>query len=158
MDEEFKQKLRESLEAIDTRISALEHLVNDVIIGGLKDAADEYADDEAYSSFVDTYGDSYKDLEPYGKILNGDDFDMGSYLYETVKSKRDTEGFDELSEVTKLLDELKATIDAIKAEKGEEKQVEEKVEEEKPEEKAEEKANDDEEFDEQELRKIYRGE
>lgn len=157
MDEEFKQKLRESLEAIDTRISALEHLVNDVIIGGLKDAADEYADDEAYSSFVDTYGDSYKELEPYGKILNGDDFDMGSYLYETVKSKRDTEGFDELSEVTKLLDELKATIDAIKAEKGEEKpEVEEEklVEEEKP----EEKPNDEEEFDEQELRKIYRGE
>lgn len=153
MDEEFKQKLRESLEAIDTRISALEHLVNDVIIGGLKDAADEYADDEAFSSFVDTYGDSYKDLEPYGKILNGDDFDMGSYLYENVKSKRDTEGFDELSEVTKLLDELKATIDAIKAEKPkEEKVVEEKVEEKPEEEKPEE------EFDEQELRKIYRGE
>lgn len=156
MDEEFKQKLRESLEAIDTRISALEHLVNDVIIGGLKDAADEYADDEAFSSFVDTYGDSYKDLEPYGKILNGDDFDMGSYLYENVKSKRDTEGFDELSEVTKLIDELKATIDAIKAEKPKEEKVEEKVEE-KPEEKPEEASND-EEFDEQELRKIYRGE
>jgi hypothetical protein len=117
--EEFKSHLKESLEAIDQRISALEHLVNDVIIGGLKDAADEFADDEAYSVFVDTYGDKYKDLEPSMKILNGDGYDMGSDLYERVKSKRDTEGFDELTEVESILNELSSKISAIKAEGAE---------------------------------------
>ena len=126
MDEEFKIKLRESLEAIDQRIAAVEHLVNDVIIGGLKDAADEYADDEAYSVFVDTYGDSYKDLEPSLKVLRGDDYDMGSDLYETIKSKRDTEGFDEANEVTALLDEVRAKLEALK---GIEAKAEDKVEE-----------------------------
>lgn len=114
--EEFKLHLKESLEAIDQRLSALEHLVNDVIIGGLKDAADEFADDEAYSVFVDTYGDKYKDLEPSMKILNGDDYDMGSDLYERIKSKRDTEGFDELTEVENIINELQSKISAIKAE------------------------------------------
>lgn len=117
--EEFKMHLKESLEAMDQRISALEHLVNDVIIGGLKDAADEFADDEAYSIFVDNYGDKYKDLEPSMKILNGDDYDIGSDLYERVKSKRDTEGFDELAEVESIINELQSKISAIKAEGAE---------------------------------------
>lgn len=141
--EEFKSHLKESLEAIDQRISALEHLVNDVIIGGLKDAADEFADDEAYSVFVDTYGDKYKDLEPSMKILNGEDYDMGSDLYERVKSKRDTEGFDELTEVESILNELSSKISALKSEQ--EPVKEETKEENKP-------SEDD------DLERIYNGE
>lgn len=165
MDEEFKQKLRESLEAIDQRISAVEHLVNDVIIGGLKDAADEYADDEAYSVFVDTYGDNWKEFEPSMKVLRGEDYDMGSDLYEKVKAKRDTEGFDEANEVMSLLDEVKSKLEALKSLENKAPAAEDEAKAEEPadaEEKKEEDSSEakgaDEDIDEDELRRIYNGE
>ena len=48
--EEFKVELKTALENIDSRIRMLEHLVNDVIIGSLQSAADEYADNEAFDN------------------------------------------------------------------------------------------------------------
>lgn len=169
MDEEFKLKLRESLEALDKRISAVEHLVNDVIIGGLKDAADSYADDEAYSVFVDTYKPEYEGFSDAGKALYGEDYDFGSDLYERVKGFRDTEGFDEAAKVRELLDEFKSIIDRVKqadsseVKPNEEEKITDEGEhnEEKPDSDKEidsNSANEDEnikEFDEDKLKEIF---
>ena len=58
MDQEFKLKLKDTLVALESRLAALEHSVNNVILQGLRDAADEYADEENYNAFTATYGDS----------------------------------------------------------------------------------------------------
>lgn len=152
MDKEFLLKLKETLQLIDSRLSAVEHIVNDVIIGGLQKAADEYADDEAYSVFVDTYGNTFEDLVEPSRIIYGEDYDLSSDLYETMKGvDRTAEGFDEAAEVQKLIQSLRDKVEALKnSGKAEEesntiKDAEETIEE----------AEDA--IDEDELRRIYRG-
>lgn len=143
---DFKTQLKSSLEDLDKRIMQLEHLVNDVIIGSLESAANEYADNEAFDKFKGNYGESLKDLvEPYKKLF-GEDYDLERSLYDDLKATEGygTEGFDEAGCMTARIEDLKARIDAIKegveevAEKVEEKapeaEVEVKEEEEKPEE------------------------
>ena len=132
MNEEFAKKLRASLEALDTRISALEHLVNDTIIGGLKQAAEEYDDDAKFSDFVDTYKDKYEQYQEPAAILFGEDYDLPSDLYDKLKGTEGygTEGFDEAANVDAMLAEIQNKIDELQALKD---KVEEKVEEEKPE-------------------------
>lgn len=152
MDKDFLLKLKETLQLIDSRLSAVEHIVNDVIIGGLQKAADEYADDEAYSVFVDTYGPSYEDLVEPSKIIYGEDYDFSSDLYETMKgADRSVEGFDEAAEVQKLIQVLRDKVDALKG-SG-------KAEEESNTINDAEEAIDDAEdvIDEEELKRIYRG-
>ena len=58
MEDEFKLKLKEALETLDSRMRQLEHLVNDVIIGSLESAATEYADNEAFENFKGNYGNN----------------------------------------------------------------------------------------------------
>ncbi len=143
---DFKTQLKSSLEDLDKRIMQLEHLVNDVIIGSLESAANEYADNEAFDKFKGNYGESLKDLvEPYKKLF-GEDYDLERSLYDDLKATEGygTEGFDEAGCMKARIEDLKARIDAIKegveevAEKVEEKapeaEVEVKEEEEKPEE------------------------
>ena len=143
---DFKTQLKSSLEDLDKRIMQLEHLVNDVIIGSLESAANEYADNEAFDKFKGNYGESLKDLvEPYKKLF-GEDYDLERSLYDDLKATEGygTEGFDEAGCMKARIEDLKARIDAIKegveevAEKVEEKapeaKVEVKEEEEKPEE------------------------
>lgn len=152
MDKEFLLKLKETLQLIDSRLSAVEHIVNDVIIGGLQKAADEYADDEAYSVFVDTYGNTFEDLVEPSRILYGEDYDLSSDLYETMKGvDRTAEGFDEAAEVQKLIQSLRDKVEALKnsgkaeTESNTIKDAEEVIED----------AEDA--IDEDELRRIYRG-
>lgn len=151
---DFKTQLKSSLEDLDKRIMQLEHLVNDVIIGSLESAANEYADNEAFDKFKGNYGESLKDLvEPYKKLF-GEDYDLERSLYDDLKATEGygTEGFDEAGCMTARIEDLKARIDAIKedveevVEKVEEKAPEGEVEvevEEKPEEKAEEEISDE---------------
>lgn len=134
---DFKTQLKGSLEALDKRIMQLEHLVNDVIIGSLESAANEYADNEAFDKFKGNYGESLKDLvEPYKKLF-GEDYDLERSLYDDLKATEGygTEGFDEAGCMTARIEDLKARIDAIKEDV---KEVAEKVEGE-----AEEKAPED---------------
>ena len=100
MDEKFITSLKATLTALieenkilKTRLEALEHSVNDVIIGGLKDAANEYEDNEKYSQFVDDYAAIYSPYEEVSKILNGDDYDISEALYEGSKGVEDVAGF-----------------------------------------------------------------
>ena len=119
---DFKTQLKSSLEDLDKRIMQLEHLVNDVIIGSLESAANEYADNEAFDKFKGNYGESLKDLvEPYKKLF-GEDYDLERSLYDDLKATEGygTEGFDEAGCMTARIEDLKARIDAIKEDVEEE--------------------------------------
>lgn len=133
---DFKTQLKSSLEDLDKRIMQLEHLVNDVIIGSLESAANEYADNEAFDKFKGNYGESLKDLvEPYKKLF-GEDYDLERSLYDDLKATEGygTEGFDEAGCMAARIEDLKARIDAIKEDV---KEVVEEVEEKAPEGKVE---------------------
>lgn len=117
MDEKFITNLKATLTALieenkvlKTRLEALEHSVNDVIIGGLKDAANEYEDNEKYSQFVDDFSTVYGPYEEISKILNGDDYDISEALYEGSKGVEDVAGFIN-SEIAKY----QAKADALRA-------------------------------------------
>ena len=142
---DFKTQLKSSLEDLDKRIMQLEHLVNDVIIGSLESAANEYADNEAFDKFKGNYGESLKDLvEPYKKLF-GEDHDLERSLYDDLKATEGygTEGFDEAGCMTARIEDLKARIDAIKEDVKEAvEEVEEKAPKDKVEVEVEEKTED----------------
>ena len=166
---DFKTQLKSSLEDLDKRIMQLEHLVNDVIIGSLESAANEYADNEAFETFKGNYGESLKDLvEPYKKLF-GEDYDLERSLYDDLKATEGygTEGFDEAGCMTARIEDLKARIDAIKEDVKEVvEDVEEKLDEdgeskseENPEDEVEEKTEDgdnkEEEISDEQLKKEF---
>lgn len=116
--EEFKAQLKASLEDMDKRMRMLEHLVNDVIIGSLETAANEYADNEAFDSFKENYGEKLSGLvEPYKKLF-GEDYDLERSLYDDLKATEGygTEGFDEAGCMEARIADLSARIDALKEE------------------------------------------
>ena len=139
MDQEFKLKLKDTLVALESRLAALEHSVNNVILQGLRDAADEYADEENYNAFTATYGDSIGKYSDSMKVLCGDDFDLCKELYSALKEADGygTEGFDEralmegkLKDIEEKLSKLKEPVEEKKEEKKEDSEYEEPSEEE----------------------------
>ena len=158
---DFKTQLKSSLEDLDKRIMQLEHLVNDVIIGSLESAANEYADNEAFDKFKVNYGESLKDLvEPYKKLF-GEDYDLERSLYDDLKATEGygTEGFDEAGCMAARIEDLKARIDAIKEDVKEAvEEVEEKAPKDKVEVEVEEKPEDEnkeEEISDEQLKKEF---
>lgn len=139
MDQEFKLKLKDTLVALESRLAALEHSVNNVILQGLRDAADEYADEENYNAFTETYGDSIGKYSDSMKVLCGDDFDLCKELYSALKEADGygTEGFDEKGLVESKLKDIEAKLSKLK-EPAEEKKEEEKKEDSEEEEPSEE--------------------
>lgn len=151
-NDEFKTKLKEALEAFDARISQLEHLVNDTIIGSLESAAQEYEYEDGKKKFDENYGESLKDLvEPYKKLF-GEDYDLSKELYDDLRATEGygTEGFDEASTMAARIDDLKARIEAIKSPEVIEK-VEEAVDEAESEAKEDEEKKDEGEISEEQL-------
>lgn len=125
MDEEFKLKLKDTLVALETRLTALEHSVNDVIISGLQEAADSYADEENYSRFSETYGPEIGKYADSMKVLCGDDFDLCKELYAALKEAEGygTDGFDEeglmkgkLQDIADKISKLKEPVEEVKEE------------------------------------------
>lgn len=125
MDEEFKLKLKDTLVALETRLTALEHSVNDVIISGLQEAADSYADEENYNRFSEEYGESIGKYADSMKVLCGDDFDLCKELYAALKEAEGygTDGFDEkglmegkLKDIEDKLSKLKEPVKEAKEE------------------------------------------
>lgn len=136
---------------IEERVAMLEHLVNDVLIGGLKKANDEYIDEDNYSKFTTNYGEM---LAPYVepmKAICGDEYDLPRDLYDFTKKQEGygTEDFDEKSIIDNAIESIKAKIAAIKGipEDKVEVKVEANTEIEPKEEKAE-KLDEDEDEDE----------
>lgn len=149
MDQEFKLKLKDTLVALESRLAALEHSVNNVILQGLRDAADEYADEENYNAFTATYGDSIGKYSDSMKVLCGDDFDLCKELYSALKEADGygTEGFDEKALMEGKLKDIEDKLSKLKGPV----EVEEKKEEEKKED-----SEEDEEPSEEEIARIYK--
>ena len=149
MDQEFKLKLKDTLVALESRLAALEHSVNNVILQGLRDAADEYADEENYNTFTATYGDSIGKYSDSMKVLCGDDFDLCKELYSALKEADGygTEGFDEKALMDGKLKDIEEKLTKLKGPV----EVEEKKEEEKKED-----SEEDEEPSEEEIARIYK--
>ena len=117
MDPEFLSKLKGTLQALidqnsalTTRVAALEHSVNDVIIKGLTDAANEYEDNERFSEFVDNYSGIYSPFAEDCKTLYGDDYDIAEDLYARSRDAEDEKGFidAEIKALQDKLDKLRA--------------------------------------------------
>lgn len=149
MDQEFKLKLKDTLVALEQRLSALEHSVNNVILQGLRDAADEYADEENYNAFTAAYGDSIGKYSDSMKVLCGDDFDLCKELYSALKEAEGygTEEFDEKALVDGKLKDIEAKLSKLK------EPVEVEVED--SEDKSEDKSEEDEPS-EEEIARIYK--
>ena len=117
MDPEFLSKLKGTLQALidqnsalTSRIAALEHSVNDVIIKGLTDAANEYEDNERFSEFVDNYSGIYSPFAEDCKTRDGDDYDIAEDLYARSRDAEDEKGFidSEIKALQEKLDKLRA--------------------------------------------------
>lgn len=126
--EDFKLQLKAALEDLDKRIRMLEHLTNDVIIGSLESAANEYADNEAFEGFKNNYGEKLSGLVgPYKKLF-GEDYDLERSLYDDLKGTEGygTDDFDEAACMEARIADLQSRIDALKEDVKEAKAEDEK--------------------------------
>lgn len=139
MDEQFLAELKEILFALDERVAALEHTLNDVIIQSWKEAAEEEAQAEkerveaeqrkmALEQFTASYPEVAELAAPL-KTLYGDEYDVYDDLYSTMQSHVNDEGFDEAAYVNGQLEDVKGRLSALNgapaapvAEKEEEKE------------------------------------
>lgn len=114
-------KLYTLLKQFEARINALEDSVNNTLIGGLKEAANTYIDNENYGIFGDKYGAAIDEVAPDLAIINGEDFDARRSLYDKIKGMDGygSEDFDEEAVVKATIDELKNKLNAIRGVKDE---------------------------------------
>ena len=136
MDKEFLTKLKATLDAmleqnkvLSERVVALEHTVNDVIIGGLTSAADEYEDNERFSEFVDTYSEAYSPFGDTCKVLFGDDYDIAEELYAGSRDKENVKAYveEEIAKLQSKLDALKTMTSTSTEEQSDEQPKEVEV-------------------------------
>lgn len=141
MDEQFLAELKEILFALDGRVAALEHTLNDVIIQSWKEAAEEEAQAEkerveaeqrkmALEQFTASYPEVAELAAPL-KTLYGDEYDVYDDLYSTMQNHVNDEGFDEAAYVNGQLEDVKGRLTALNGNGAPE--VEEPMEEEKEE-------------------------
>ena len=116
-----ENKLYTLLKQFEARLGALETSVNDTLIGGLKEAANQYIDTENYGIFGDKYGAMIDEVAPDLAIINGDDFDARRSLYDKIKGMDGygTDDFDEEAIVKATIEELKNKLNAIRGVKNE---------------------------------------
>lgn len=123
MDEQFLAELKEILFALDERVAALEHTLNDVIIQSWKEAAEEEAQAEkerveaeqrkmALEQFTASYPEVAELAAPL-KTLYGDDYDVYDDLYSTMQGHVNDEGFDEAAYVNGQLKDVKGRLSAL---------------------------------------------
>ena len=115
-----EEKLYVLLRQFEARLNALEDSVNNTLIGGLKAAANVYADNENYGIFSDKYGAAIDEVAPDLAIINGEDFDARRSLYDKIKGMDGygTDDFDEEAVVMATIEELKNKLDAIRGVKN----------------------------------------
>lgn len=116
-----EQKLYTLLKQFEARIETLEDSVNNTLIGGLKEAANTYIDNENYGAFGDKYGLAIDEVAPDLAIINGEDFDARRSLYDKIKGMEGygTDEFDEEAVVMETINQLKEKLNAIRGQKGE---------------------------------------
>ena len=116
-----ENKLYTLLKQFEARLNALEDSVNNTLIGGLKEAANTYIDNENYGVFGDKYGAAIDEVAPELAIINGEDFDARRSLYDNIKRMDGygSDDFDEEAVVKATIDELKNKLNAIRGVKKE---------------------------------------
>lgn len=116
-----ENKLYTLLKQFEARIETLEDSVNNTLIGGLKEAANTYIDNENYGAFGDKYGSAIDEVAPDLAIINGEGFDARRSLYDKIKGMDGygTDEFDEEAVVMETINELKNKLNAIRGSKGE---------------------------------------
>lgn len=135
MDEQFLAELKEILFALDERVAALEHTLNDVIIQSWKEAAEEEAQAEkerveaeqrkvALEKFTASYPEVAELAAPL-KTLYGDEYDVYDDLYSTMQNHVNDEGFDEAAYVNGQLADVKGRLSALNGAPTETPDVEE---------------------------------
>ena len=123
MNEQFLAELKEILFALDERVAALEHTLNDVIIQSWKEAAEEEAQAEkerveaeqrkmALEQFTASYPEVAELAAPL-KTLYGDEYDVYDDLYSTMQNHVNDEGFDEAAYVNGQLEDVKNRLAAL---------------------------------------------
>ncbi len=114
-------KLYTLLKQFEARINALEDSVNNTLIGGLKEAANTYIDNENFGVFGEKYGPAIDEVAGDLAIINGEDFDARRSLYDKIKGMDGygSEGFDEEAVVMATIQELKNKLNAIRGAKNE---------------------------------------
>lgn len=123
MNEQFLAELKEILFALDERVAALEHTLNDVIIQSWKEAAEEEAQAEkerveaeqrkmALEKFTASYPEVAELAAPL-KTLYGDEYDVYDDLYSTMQGHVNDEGFDEAAYVNGQLEDVKGRLAAL---------------------------------------------
>ena len=124
-----EQKLYVLLKQMEARINALEDSVNNTLIGGLKEAANAYADNEAYGIFSEKYGPMIDTVASDLKIINGEDFDARRSLYDKIKGMEGygSDDFDEEAVIKATIDELNEKLNAIRGVQNEEPVKEENL-------------------------------
>ena len=132
-DIEFRTKLKEALETLDQRVRMLEHTLNDVVIGSLESAANEYQDNEKYETFKSNYGSEIEPMISSYKVLFGDDYDLERELYNDLKSTEGygSDGFDEAGVMSARISDLKDRLTKLQNKENEVKaEIQEAIEEE----------------------------
>lgn len=116
-----EEKLYVLLKQFEARINALEDSVNNTLLGGLREAANAYIDEENYNAFGEKYGAAIDEVSPDLAIINGEDFDARRSLYDKIKGMEGygTDDFDEEEVVKATIDELKNKLNAIRGVKNE---------------------------------------
>lgn len=123
MNEQFLAELKEILFALDGRVAALEHTLNDVIIQSWKEAAEEEAQAEkerveaeqrkmALEQFTASYPEVAELAAPL-KTLYGDEYDVYDDLYSTMQNHVNDEGFDEAAYVNGQLEDVKGRLASL---------------------------------------------
>lgn len=117
-----EEKLYVLLKQFESRINALEDSVNNTLLGGLREAANAYVDNENYGIFSEKYGPMIDTVSPDLAIINGEDFDARRSLYDKIKGMEGygSDDFDEEAVVKATIDELKNKLNAIRGVKNEE--------------------------------------
>ncbi len=107
--------LSEVLKMFDSRIAALEHTVNDVVVKSLVEANDQYEYDQGLEAFRGAHPE-LAEIDPKLKALYGEDYDTAKQLYDARPSEY-AEGQDEASWVANELaivnDKLNALMEVV---------------------------------------------
>lgn len=123
MDEQFLAELKDILFTLDSRVTSLEHTLNDVIIQSWKEAAEEEAQAEkerveaeqrklALEQFTAAYPEVAELADPLKKLY-GDEYDVYDDLYSTMQNHVGEEGFDEAAYVKGQLEDVKGRLAAL---------------------------------------------
>lgn len=97
--------------ALEERLAALEHTVNDVVVKSLVEANDQYEYDTGLETFRNAHPE-LSELDPKMKALYGDEYDTSKAFYD-ARPESYEEGMDENGWVAATLAEVNAKLDAL---------------------------------------------